>query len=125
MVVNQLFEKYDPHDTVSMIDMNRLKQKIGLPMSDSNPQVVFEQNASLENQFKTPMLDSEKIAIAIEKLPPEYQGVLTSEMSNEGRNITPKHIEDVVFWYWRAVHGSYAKNAIIDGKTEEKQMAKK
>ena len=70
-VVNQLFEKYKPHNTVSMIDMNRLKQKIGLPMPDSNPQIMFEQIASLENQFKTPMSNSEKIAIAIEKLPPE------------------------------------------------------
>ena len=100
--------------------MNRLKQKIELPTPDSNPQIKFEQIASLENQFMTPISKSEKIAIAIEKLLKEYQGVLTSEMSKEGRSITPKHIEDVAFWYWRAVHGPYAKNAIIDGKTEEK-----
>ena len=40
-VINQLFEKYEPHDTVSMIDMNRLKQKTGLPTPDSNPQIMF------------------------------------------------------------------------------------
>ena len=44
-IINQLFEKYEPHDTVSMIDMNRLKQKIGLPTPDSNPQIMFEQIA--------------------------------------------------------------------------------
>ena len=81
---------------------------------------MFEQRALLVNQFKTPMLNSEKIAIGIKKLLPEYQGILTSEMSKEGRTITPKHIEDVTFQYWRVVHGSYAKNAIIDEKTEEK-----
>ena len=80
-----------------MIDMNRLKQKIGLSMPDSNPQIMFEQIASLENQFKTPMLSSEKIAVAIQKLPPEYQGVLSCKMSKEGSSITPKHIEDVTF----------------------------
>ena len=96
-VVNQLFEQYEPHDTVSMIDMNRLKQKIGLPTLDSNPQIMFEQIASLENQFKTTMMSSEKIAIAIEKLPSEYQGVITSKMSKEGCSITPKHNEDVAF----------------------------
>ena len=53
-VVNQLFEKYEPHHTVSMINMNRLKQKIVLPTPNSNPQIMFEQVASLENQFKTP-----------------------------------------------------------------------
>ena len=56
---------------------------------------------------------------------PEYQGVLTSEMSKEGRGITPKHIEDVTFQYWHVVHGSYAKNVIIDGKTEDKADDKK
>ena len=65
------------------------------------------------------MRNSKKIAIAIEKLPPQYQGILMSKMSKEGRSITPKHIKDVAFRYWHAVHGSYAKNAIIDGKTEE------
>ena len=97
VVVNQLFEKYKPHDNVSMINRNRLKQKIGLPMPDSNPQVMLEQIVLLENQFKTPMLDSEKNAIAIKKLLPEYQGMLTSKMSKEGRRITPRHIEDVAF----------------------------
>ena len=29
-IVNQIFEKHKPHDTVLMIDMNWLKQKIGL-----------------------------------------------------------------------------------------------
>ena len=28
----------------------------------------------------------------------------------------PRHIGDVVFQYWRAVYGSYAKDAIIDNK---------
>ena len=63
---------------------------------------------------------SEKVAITIEKLPPEYQGVRMSEMSKECRGITPKHIEDVAFQYWHAVHGSYTKNAIIDRETEDK-----
>ena len=43
------------------------------------------------------MMSSENIAIAIEKLPSEYQSVLTSEMSKEGHSMTPKQIEDVVF----------------------------
>ena len=73
-IINQLFEKYDPHDTVSMIDMNRLKQKIGFPTPESNPQIMFEQIASLQNQFKTTMMSSEKIAIAIKKVPSEYEG---------------------------------------------------
>ena len=41
---------------------------------------MYEQMASLENQFKTNISNSEKIALAIETLPAEYQLVLTAEM---------------------------------------------
>ena len=82
-----------------MIDMNWLKQKIGMPTPESSPHIMFEQIASLENQFKTMMMSSEKIAIAIKKLPSEYQGVLTSEMNKEGHSIMSRHIEDVAFQY--------------------------
>ena len=99
-ILNQLLEKYEPHDTVSMIDMNQLKQKIGLPTLQRNPQIMFEQIALLENQFKTTMTNSEKIAIAIDKLPSKYQGVLTLETSKEGHSIMSRHIEHVTFWYW-------------------------
>ena len=85
---------------------------------------MFEQIALLENQFKTTMMSSEKIAIAIEKLPSEYQGVLTLEMSKGGHSITPRHIEDVTFQYWQVVYGSYAKTAIIDNKSEDKMDEK-
>ena len=48
--------------------MNRLKQRIGLQTPESNPQSLFEQMAALENQFKKTMDESEKVAIAIEKI---------------------------------------------------------
>ena len=40
-VIKQLFEKYEPKDTVSLIDMNHLKQKIGLSNAQGNPQELF------------------------------------------------------------------------------------
>ena len=70
-VIKQLFEKYEPKDTVSLIDMNRLKQKIGLTNAQGNPQELFEQMAAIENQFKTEIPEAEKVAMAIEKLPVE------------------------------------------------------
>ena len=78
----------------------------------------------MENQFKNPVMSSENIAIAIEKFPSEYQGVLTSEMSREGHSITPRHIEDVAFQYWRVVYGSYAKNTVINNKPNDKTYEK-
>ena len=80
---------------------------------------MFEQIASSKNQFKTTMMSSEKIAIAIGKLASKYQGVLTLEMSKEGHSIMPRHIEDVTFQYWRAVYGSYVRNGVHDNKPED------
>ena len=60
-VIKQLFDKYEPKDTVFLIDMNRLKQKIGLTNTLGNPQELFEQMAAIENQFKTEIPEAEKL----------------------------------------------------------------
>ena len=39
----QVFEKIEPQDTVSLIDMNHLKQPIALTNPQSNPQTMFEE----------------------------------------------------------------------------------
>ena len=70
--IKQLFDKYEPKDTVSLIGMNHLKQKIGLTNAQGNPQELFEQMAAIENQFKTEIPEAGKVAVAIEKLPVEY-----------------------------------------------------
>ena len=95
--MKQLFDKFKPQDMVPLIDKNQLKQHIGLQTLESNPQSLFEQTAALENQFKKRIDDSEKIAITIEKLPVEYQPVLTVEMRKEGALLTAQHIENTAF----------------------------
>ena len=119
--MKQLFNKFKPQDMVSLIDMNQLKQHIGLQTPESNPQSLFEQMAALENQFKKRMDDSEKITIAIEKLPVEYQPVLTMEMRKEGTLLMPQQIENATFQHWWSVHGSYANNTVIDGLNKEEK----
>ena len=119
MVVKQLFDKFEPQDTMSLINMNHLKQPIGLKTLESNPQTMFEQIAALENQFKTSISDSEKIAIAIEKLPAEYQPVLSAKMRKEGSMLSASHIENATFQYWHSVHGSYTKNLVINAANNQ------
>ena len=92
MVVKQLLDKFEPQDTMSLFDTNHLQQQIGLKTLESNPQTMFEQIAALENQLKTPMSDSEKIAIGIKKFPAEYQPVLTVKMRKEGGMLMASHI---------------------------------
>ena len=116
-VIKQLFEKYEPKDTVLLIDMNRLKQKVGLTNTQGNPQELFKQMAAIDNQFKTEIPEDEKVAMAIEKLPAEYRSVLTAETRKEGIEITSTHIESAAFQHWRAMYSSFASNPIIDNDT--------
>ena len=109
----------EPQETVSLIDMNHLKQQIRLKTPESNPQTMIEQIAALENQFKTPMSDSEKIVIAIQRLPAEYLPVLTTEMRKEGGMLMASHIENTAFQYWQSGQSSYAKNTVIDAANNQ------
>ena len=86
---------------------------------------MFEQIAALENQFKTPMGDSEEIVIAIKKLPAEYQPVLTAEMRKEGSKLTASHIENATFQHWWLVHGSFAKNTVMDTANSKRFRVRK
>ena len=75
--------------------------------------------AALENQFKKTMDESEKVTIAIEELPVEYQPVPTAEMRKEETLVTAQHIENAGFQHWWSVHGSYANNSVIDGASQD------
>ena len=81
--------------------------------------------AAVENQFKKTMDESEKVAIAIEKLPVEYQPMLTAEMRKEGSLVTAQHIENTAFQHWWSVHGSYANNSVMDGASQDTKEARK
>ena len=121
MVVKKLFHKFEPQDMVSLINMNQLKQCIGLQTQESNPQSSFEQMAALENQFKKTMGDSEKIAIAIEKLLVKYQPVLTAERRKEAS----LYIENAAFQHWWSVHGLYANNTVVIVPARKKKIKEK
>ena len=81
--------------------------------------------AAVENQFKKTMDENEKVAIAIEKLPVEYQPVLTAEMRKEGTLVAAQHIENATFQHWWSVHGSYANNSVIDGASQDTKETRK
>ena len=127
-VIKQLFEKYEPKDMVSLIDMNHLKQKIAL----SNEQGFLNRSlflggtgdASSSEAYccnrkpvqKTEIPEAEKVAMVIEKLPVEYQSILTAEMRKEGTGIVSSHIESAAFQPWRTMYGSFASNPVIDNE---------
>ena len=57
--------------------------------------------------------------IAIEKLPAEYQPVLTAKMRKEGSLLSASHIENTPFQYWHSVHGLHAKNLVTDAAKKQ------
>ena len=81
--------------------------------------------AALENQFKKTMDENEKVEIAIEKLPVEYQPVLTVEKRKEGTLVAAQDIDNAAFQYWRSVHHSYANNSVIDGASQDTKETRK
>ena len=81
--------------------------------------------AAPENHFKKTMDESEKVAIAIEKLPVEYQPVPAEEMRKGGTLVTAQHIENAAFQHWQSVHGSYANNSVIDGASQDTKETRK
>ena len=64
----------------------------------------------------------EKIAIAIKKLPAEYQPVLTAEMRKEGSLFVASYIENAAFQDWQSVHSSYVVNLVINSSSGKNKI---
>jgi hypothetical protein len=81
LVVKALFEKYQPKDTISKVElrqqMNRIKMK-----KDEDPAKLFEQISQIENKYNSATYripTDELIAVVLDAAPIQYQAVLTVE----------------------------------------------
>ena len=52
LVIKGLFKKYQPEDTVTLVELRQMLNKISMK-KDSNPATMFEQIASVENRYNT------------------------------------------------------------------------
>jgi gag-polypeptide of LTR copia-type/Zinc knuckle len=105
MVVEALFKKYQPQDTITRVELrlmlNGVKMKKG-----SNPATIFEQLSTIKNRYNTMtrrLDDEDKIAVVLSAAPDEYQAMLMNEQWRLGANITTEDLAEVMNQYWRQV----------------------
>jgi hypothetical protein len=81
LVIKGLFKKYQPQDTVTRVELHQMLNKVSMK-KDADPAMLFEQLASIENQYNTAtnkIMEEDLVAIILDTAPMEYQAVLTSE----------------------------------------------
>ena len=106
IVVDNLFRKYRPVDTISRVEMRvRLNQVSMKPNQD--PKVLFDQLASIQNAYNDATRDidpDDLIAVVLEKAPKEYKSILTTEQRNKGTNLTLENLEEAMHDLYRAMN---------------------
>ena len=120
-VIAALHKRFKPTDTVSKIEMRRLLGKVAMTKKE-DPTTLFSQIGQIENMFNVTVDDEEKIAIAIEAAPREYQSIIVSEQRQQGATLTSDHIEDVMRLHWRALYGQRTKNFLQDDGDEDNEI---
>jgi len=102
LVVRELNKRYRPRDIVSRVEMrqklNQVKMKKG-----SDPAVLFETLAAIEDQFDGfGMIDeADLIAIVLDVAPDDFQAVLTAEQRIRGKELTLYDLEVVMTQHYR------------------------
>ena len=88
-VIDALFKKFQPVDTISRVEMRNRLNKIGMkPTQD--PKVLFDKIASLQNAYNdsTRNIDEEDlIALVLDKAPKIYKSILTAEQHAKGNTL--------------------------------------
>jgi hypothetical protein len=105
--------KYRLIDTISRVEMQQKLNQITM-QKDSNPTVLFEKLASIQNRFLAPgprIDEADLIAVVLDAAPVEYQSAFTAEQSVKKEELTLLDLEVAICQhYWQ--------------KTQKKSMKK-
>ena len=110
-IVEALFIKYKPDDTISRVEMRGLLANVSMK-KDEDPSTLFEQLSVIENRYNTRAtattaartIDEEDlIATVIQKAPFVYQSVITNEHRTKGTNLKLTDLEEVMHQFYRQV----------------------
>ena len=107
IVVQSLFKKYKPQDTITRVELRQQLNKVSMKRSD-DPAILFNQISTIQNQFNTmtqQIQEDELIAIVLATAPKDYQAVLTSEQCIQKTNLTMDDLETVMNQHWRQIGG--------------------
>lgn len=106
LVVDALFMKYRPVDTISRVEMRTRLNNVCMK-NNQDPKVLFDQLASIENAYNTAsrQIDQDDlIAVVLEKAPKDYKSILTAEQRKQGANLTLFHLEGAMNDLYRTLH---------------------
>jgi hypothetical protein len=119
LVVDALFMKYRPVDTISRVEMRTRLNNVSMK-NNQDPKVMFDQLASIENAYNTAsrQIDQDDlIAVVLEKAPKEYKSILTAEQRVKGAKITLLDVESAINDLFRTLQPLTVPN------TDEKEIA--
>ena len=81
LVVKELFNKYNPKDVVSRVELRRMLAGVSMKETQ-DPTTLFEQVSAIRNRFDTAsnqINKEELIAVVIERAPEKYTSCITTE----------------------------------------------
>jgi hypothetical protein len=110
IVVELLFKKYKPVDTISRVEMRQRLNQVSMK-NNQDPKVLFDQLASIENAYNTAnrQIDQDDlIAVVLDKAPRDYKAVLTSEQRSKGIALTLADLESAMNDLYRTLHPQQA-----------------
>ena len=106
LVVSNLMKRYRPVDTISKVEMRQKLNQITMKRG-SNPSLLFEMLASIEDQYLAPGMkldEADLIAVVLDVAPDEYQSILTAEQSSKGNQLTLMDLEIIMCQHWRQIN---------------------
>ena len=103
LVVKGLFKKYQPQNTVMLVELRQMLNKISMK-KDLNLATLFEQIASVENRYNSAIRkipkDKQLIAVVLDKSTKDYKAVLMVEQRVKGTSLKLEDLELAMNQHW-------------------------
>ena len=108
LVVKGLFKKHQPQDTVTLVELRQMLNKITMKKG-LNLVTLFEQIANVENCYSTAtrkIPQDELIAVVLDKATMDYKSILTTEQRVKGSLVTLEDLQSTMNQHWRQIGGN-------------------
>ena len=100
LIVRMMMKKYRPTDMMSKVEMRQKLNKVVMKKG-SDPAILFETLAVIEDKYDGSVDKADLIAIILDAATDEYQSVLTAKESAEGPKLTLMDLELIMGQHYR------------------------
>jgi hypothetical protein len=100
LIVRMMMKKYRPTDMMSKVEMRQKLNKVVMKKG-SDPAILFETLAEIEDKYDGSVDEADLIAIVLDAATDEYQSVLTAEESARGSKLTLLDLELIMGQHYR------------------------